>query len=620
MIYKGNFQSGPDGGAQRGRHWRRRAIRCSWRLLAPFLAGLALVLPVAVNLAHAADPNKVLRISFPTSETGFDPVRVTDLYSNTVNEAIFERLLTYDYLASPAKLVPGVAEALPEVSADGKTYTFRIRSGVYFTPDPAFKDKKRELTAQDFVYSYMRFMDPKYRAPYAFMIEGKIVGLDDLAAAAKKTGKFDYDAKIPGLEAYDRYTLKIRLNQPDNNFPYVTAHVPYGAVAREVIEAYGDDTNAHPVGTGPYKLAEWKRGNRIVLEANPDYRGFTWDFQPQDKWDAGVVAAMKGKRMPQIGRVEINIIEEDQSRWLAFNQKQLDYLNVPAPFIPQALDPENKLQPALAAEGVSLFRATDPDITYTMLNVRDPVIGGFAPEKIALRRAIILGYDVDEQIKVIRKNQAVKLEMPIPAGVVGHNASYRSINQHDPELANKLLDHYGYRKGPDGYRTLPDGKPLVLKYATGSSAIEREYNELWKKSMDAIGLQIDFVVSKFADHLKAAKACQLMLWGAAWAADYPDGDNFMQLLYGPNIGQSNNGCYASKAFDAFYDKAKNLPADSAERNRLFLEMSRQMEVDGAWSLNETRVRNQVIRPWVKGYKKHPILHAEWIYMDLEPRS
>ena len=151
--------------------------------------------------------------SFPAAETGFDPVRVSDLYSNTVNEAIFERLLTYDYLARPAKLVPMVAEAMPEVSDNGRTYMFRLKKGIYFTPDPAFKGVKRELVAEDFVYSFKRFVDPKNRSPWAFMIEGKIEGLDAAIAAAKKTGKFDYDAKISGLAAVDRYTLRIRLTE-----------------------------------------------------------------------------------------------------------------------------------------------------------------------------------------------------------------------------------------------------------------------------------------------------------------------------------------------------------------------------------------------------------------------
>ncbi|MEP7275380.1 MAG: ABC transporter substrate-binding protein [Betaproteobacteria bacterium] len=575
----------------------------------------------AASAVAAADPTKVLRVAFPTQETGFDPVRVSDLYSNTVNEAIFDRLLTYDYLARPAMLVPMVAESMPEVTDNGKTYVFKLRRGIYFTPDPAFKGVKREVTAEDFVYSFKRFADPKNRSPWAFMIEGKIEGLDELAEASTKSGKFDYNATVPGMVALDKYTLRFKLKQPDYLFLYTVAHVPYGAVAREVVEAYGNDVQAHPVGSGPYMLKEWKRGSKIILEANPDYRTFTWDFQPtDDPWDRQVVKDMRGKVMPRIGRVEIGIIEEEQSRWLAFNQKELDSLALPATFRPQVFDADNKLKPEWTAQGVTLFRAIEPDINYTFFNFRDPVVGGFAKEKIALRRAVIMGYNLEEEIRVVRKYQAVAAQMPIPVGVVGHDPRYRTINPYDPALANKLLDHFGYRKGADGYRMLPDGERLVLRQATGSSAVEREFSELWRKSMDAIGIRMEFDISKFADHLKAAKVCQLMMWGAAWIADYPDGDNFMQLLYGPNTGQSNNGCYESKDFDALYVKSRALPPTAPERNLLFLEMTRQMEVDGAWSLHVSRERNQLLRPWVKGYKKHPILHGEFVYMDLEPHG
>jgi ABC-type transport system substrate-binding protein len=589
---------------------------------APLKRGLVALFALCIaNGAFAADPAKVFRIAFPTGETGFDPARVSDLYSNTVNEAIFDRLLTYDYLARPAKLVPMVAESMPEVTDNGRTYTFHLKKGIYFTPDPAFKGKPRELVAQDYVYSYERFADPANRSPWAFMIEGRIEGLDALTEAAKKSGKFDYDAPVSGLQAIDRYTFRVRLAKPDYLFPYTAAHVPMGAVAREVIEAYASDTMAHPVGTGPYILKEWRRGARMVLEANPDYRGFTWDFKASEPgWDDQLVKDMQGKKMPQVGRVEIAIIDEDQSRWLAFQQKQLDTLSVPLAFIFQALTPDNKLQPALAEDGILLYRGNDLDLTYSTFNFRDPIVGGYTPDKIALRRAISMGYREDEELRIVRKGQMRHNEMPIPPGVVGYDPNYRAVDHYDPVTANKLLDHFGYKRGADGYRTLPDGKPLVLKYATGATAIEREFSELWKKSMDDLGLHIDFVIGKFADHLKAAKACHLMMWGAAWTADYPDGENFMQLLYGPNTGQSNNGCYESKAFDALYEAASKLPLDSVERMKLFLDMARQMQVDGAWQVSGSRLRNQLIRPWVMGYKKHPILNAEWMYLDLAPRS
>jgi ABC-type transport system substrate-binding protein len=218
-------------------------------------AALTLVAPAAV----AADMNKVIRHVFPAGEEGFDPAAAHDLYSGTVMQVIFETLLTYDYLARPSKLVPLTAEALPTITDNGQTYTLKIKKGIHFTPDPAFKGVKRELVADDYIYSCKRLMDPAIHSPWTWLLEGKIVGLDELADKAKKDGKFDYGAKVAGLEAVDRYTLRIRLKQPDYNLSYVLAHEPTSAVAREVVAAYGDSggrTMSNPVGTGPYKLAK----------------------------------------------------------------------------------------------------------------------------------------------------------------------------------------------------------------------------------------------------------------------------------------------------------------------------------------------------------------------------
>jgi ABC-type transport system substrate-binding protein len=578
---------------------------------------ISLVLAAVPAIAVAtADPAKVVHWYFSAPESGFDPAKVSDIYSAAINEAIFERLLTYDYLARPAKVVPMAAEAMPAISDGGRTYTFRIRKGIYFTPDPAFKGKKRELTAGDFVYSYMRFVDPANRSPYAFLVAGKFAGLDALVAKAEQTHHFDYDAKIPGIEAVDRYTLRFRLKERDYNFPFIAAHTSLGAVAREVIDAYDEDTMAHPVGTGPYLLKSWTRRAKIVLEANPDYRGFVWDFaSPDIAQDRQLVADMKGKQMPRIGRVEISVIEESQAIWLAFQGKQVDYMNLPPPFAERALD-GTKLLPALAAEGISLDRSVDPEIIFTFFNMRDPIVGGFSKEKIALRRAMAMAYDTRQEIDVVRKRQAVALQMPIPPGVVGYDPNYRSNIQFDPDLANRLLDYFNYRKGGDGWRTLPNGKPLLIHLASETSGVGREINELWSKNMTAIGIHMVFDVSKFDENRKAAKACHLQMWGSSWIADYPDGDNFMQIFYGPNIGQTNNGCYESATFDQYYLKQKMMP-DSPERDRIFLLMSRQLEIDTAQVLHDAPVRNELIRPWVKGFRKHPVLQAEFVYLDID---
>ncbi|MCC7484222.1 MAG: ABC transporter substrate-binding protein [Burkholderiales bacterium] len=570
----------------------------------------------------AAGAVKTLRVTFQAAETGFDPVKVSDYYSGTVIEAIFEPLLTYDYLARPAKIVPNTAAALPEVTEDGRVYTLRLRKGILFTADPAFGGAARELTAADYAYSIRRFLDPRHRSPYAFLFEGKIAGLDALAARARETGRFDYDAPVPGLETPDRHTLRIRLNAADPNFSHVLAFALTGAVAREVVEAYGEDTGSHPVGTGPFLLRDYTRSSKIVLEANPGYRAVVWDFEPAGEADRRIAARMKGKRLPRVGRVEISIMEEAQSRWLAFQKGQTDIEYQLAELAPGFITAGGGLMPELAARGIQLDRSVDPEINYLYFNMRERIggepnpVGGLALERIALRRAIAMSYNVEDQIRIIRKGQAVRAEFPVPPGVAGHDPAYRGGIPYDPRAANLLLDRYGYRRGSDGLRARPDGTPLIVRYYSTPGERDRQFDELMKRSLDSIGVRLQVHKERFPELIRLENECRIMMRTAAWIADYPDGDNFMQLLYGPNRGQSNSACYASPEFDERYEKSRRLP-DGPERDRLYREMTRLMEVHTVWLLTDSRYRNVLLQPHVVGYRRHPVLHAEWLYLDIE---
>ena len=591
---------------------RNRSHAAAWMLAATMLAASA---------AHAAaDPAKVLRIALPRAETGFDPAQASEIYSSAVIAAIMEPLLTFDYLARPAKLAPLTAEALPDVAQGGRRFTFKLRKGVYFAADPAFKGRRRELIAADYAYAIKRLVDPRNRSPNAFYVAGKIVGLDELVANAKRhDDRLDYGAPVAGLETLDRYTLRITLKQSDYTFAQVMALPQLAAVAHEVVDAYPGEVAAHPVGTGAYLLKQWVPASKMILEANPGYRGFTWNFDPgDDPADRAIAARMRGKRMPQIGTIDISVMEEAQSSWLAFQRGELDLLDLPSTFAPVGL-PGGKLAPDLVKRGVYLSRILQPSINYTAFNMRDPVVGGLSRDKLALRRAIAMAYDTDAEIRIIRNGQAVPLQMAIPPGVAGYNARYRSATHRDVEAANELLDRFGYTKGRDGYRRLPNGGPLVLTYASQTTATAREFDELWKKALDSIGIRINVEKGKFSDQIRAAIACKHQLWSYGWIADYPDGDNFMQLLYGGNIGQSNVACYQSATYDALYEKSRLLP-DSPDRDTLFEQMTRQLETDLPWRLGTAVYKNTLAQPTVIGYKAHPVLLAEWIYVDVERRT
>ncbi len=581
-----------------------------------WFSGLAgCLIAASVFAANPADPNKILRTAFQAADAGFDAVDSSNYYSGWVEDAIFEAMLGYDYLARPAKLIAKTAEAVPVAEDGGKSYTFHIKKGIYFSPDPVFKGVRRELTAHDYEYQFKRVINPINHSPSAGFIEGKIVGLDALAEQAKKTGRFDYDAKVEGLQVLDRYTLKIKLTQPDYNFLYFIAYTSLGATAREVVEAYGAQLGQHPVGTGPYMLGKYVPASKIVLVANPEYAGFTWNFTSDDPADKAIISAMQGKKMPQIGRIEISIIEEEQPRWLAFQDKQTDIDMLPQSVAPSVLDGD-KLKPEFVRQNVQLSRYVEAEIIYTGFNMRDPIVGGMSLEKIALRRAISMAYSSQEEIAKLRQGQAVELQSIIPVGIIGYNPKYRSSIRYDIDLANKLLDRFGYKRGADGFRTLPDGKPLEVESRENQDSTSKIFSEIWKRGLDQLGIRANFTFGRFPDNMKAMKECKLMMYGAAWLPDIPDGENFLQLLYGPNAGRVNYSCYQSPAFDALYTKALQLPP-GPERLALYEQMNRQMEADTPWSLHTGRIRNWLYRPWVKGFKKHPVLHSTWQFMDIE---
>ncbi|MEP7181886.1 MAG: ABC transporter substrate-binding protein [Betaproteobacteria bacterium] len=586
------------------------------------LPTLAVAAALCISLAApagAADPAKVLHIAFPAAETGFDPQAAGDEYSNSVNRVIFDPLYRYDYLARPYKLVPNTAVAMPEFSADGRTWTIRVRPGIYFADDPVWKGVRREVTAADYVYAWKRVLDPAMRSNSLQMFEGRFVGADAVAAKAKETGKFDYDARIEGLQAIDRYTIRIRLVFADYELLSNLTTVGSAAIAREVVEAYRDGAGwvmANPVGTGPYRLAEWRRGQKIVLEANPGFRDETYpdSTAPEDR---ALLAKLRGKKLPLAGRVEISVIEESNPRLLAFEQGDLDLLAVPPDLVDNVLDPGNRLKPRFAQQGIALARGIQPAITYSFFNMEDPVVGGYTPDKVALRRAVGMAYNVGDEIRVLRQNQAIPATQVVPPNVSGHNPKFEGSAKYDPAGARALLDRFGYvdRNG-DGWRELPDGTLLTLKIAAGTNALDRQYMELWQRSLNAVGVRVEFQNQKFADLLKAARLGQLQMWFLGNINTTPEGFGFLGLLYGPNAGFSNLARFRLPEFDRLYEQARAM-TDGPARAKLMQRMSELVSIQAPWNLHAYRYENVLVRPWIGGYKYNAFDRHPWRYYDVD---
>jgi ABC-type transport system substrate-binding protein len=588
------------------------------RMLARCMRALLVVL-ACVQGAAAADMGKVLHDSFPVPETGFDPQALSDLYSADICRVIFDPLLELDYLARPFKLRPRTAEAMPEIRDGGRIYVFKLRKGIYFTSDPVFKGARRELTAEDYVFSWKRLLDPRVRSSYLWILDGKVVGADPIVEAARKPGgKFDYDAPMEGLRALDRYTLQLTLKAPDYSLIYQMTQPYMAAVAREVIAAYGDASTwaqANPVGTGPYVLRDWRRGQRIVLEANPEFRE---EYYPDsaDPGDKPLLDAMRGKRLPIIGRIEVNVIEESQPQLLAFNSNALDVLHVPRDLVAKVIAGD-RLLPEYAQRGVQWQRGMMPALTYQYFNMEDPVVGGYTKDKIALRRAMVMGFNVDEYIRIQWQGQAIAASQPVPPNLSGHDPSYKRLARYDPSAARALLDKFGYKdRDGDGFREMPDGGPLVVERTSRADGLDRLLNELWQKNMESIGIRMRFVVRPFPEQLKLGKQGQIQMGGLGWFSPVPDGETFMMLNYGGNIGQFNYARFKLPEYDRLFELSKTTPP-GPERTRYYRQMTELIGIYAPWELGVYRMETTIVQPWVKGYKKNPFIPKPWAYLDID---
>lgn len=602
-------------------------------LLLALTTSLLLYLPnLPMQVARAAESPapavanataKTLRYAFRVAESSFDPIQVTDLYSRTVCANIFDAPLEFAFMARPYQVRPNTAAAMPEMSADFKTVTVRIKPGIYFADDPAFKGQKRELTAADYVYTIKRHYDPRWKSGNLYILENaELLGLSELRKKLMAANKpFDYDTEVEGLRTLDRYTFQIRFGVPQPRFLYQLADAAVvGAMAREVVEAYDDKIGAHPIGTGPYRLTQWTRSSKIVLERNPGFRDVRYEENPpaDNQRLQAIAANFKGRKLPMVDRIEVSIIEESQPRWLAFLNTEQDMLDdLPVDFAPQVA-PNNHLAPNLAKRGIEIERYARSDIAASYFAMENPIVGGYTPDKVALRRAIALAVDVDSEIRLVRRGQAIPAQSPIGPNTWGYDPAFKSeMSEFNRAKARALLDMHGYTdRDGDGWRDLPDGKPLKLEYSTQPDQEKRQLAEQWKKNMDAIGVRIEFKYAKWPEQLKASRSGKLMMWGVGWSATLPDADAFLELGYGPNKGQANHARFDLPAYNALHERQRVM-ADGPERAALVEEEKKLMIAYMPYKAHVHRVFSDLTHPWVKGYHRNIFVRGFWKYVDVD---
>jgi len=552
---------------------------------------------------------KVLNIAVTAEVKGMDPIFANDRYSANEVARIYEGLLEYDYLKRPYTLVPNLADALPEVSEDGLTYTFKIKKGVVFQNDEAFAGGKgRELEAEDFVYSIKRLADPKLQGLGWWLLDEKIKGLNEWRNKYAEKDVVDYSEKIEGLYAADKYTLVFKLSKPFPQFLYSLAMPFTFVVAKEVVEKYGKEFINHPVGTGAFYLERFNPSSkRIEYVKNPTFRKKLFPSEASEEFKHMLTDA--GKELPLVEKVTVNVISESQPRWLNFQKGKIDYSAVDKDNFDSVISEGKNLSKKLTDKGISLEISASLDVTYTAFNHDLKLF-----ENVDLRRALALGVDIHENNKLFYNNTALPAQSVVPPGIAGYMKDYKSpYRERDLAKAKELLAKAGY----------PEGKGLPeITYDCPSSSTSRQIGELFKKQMSDIGVNIKVVQNTWPELQKKITTRQVMLYGIAWGADYPDAENFLQLLYGPNKAPGANGSgYNNAEFNKLFATA-SVMQDSPERTALYEKLNRIASEQAPWIYGVHRQNYTLQHSWLKNYMSTDFEsgQAQYLNIDLEQKK
>lgn len=550
--------------------------------------------------------NAVLRANVK----GLDPIRASDLYSSTVIAQMYEGLLEYHYLKRPFTLQPALAESMPTVSDNGLTHTFKIKKGVFFHDNPAFPNGKgREVTAEDFIYSFKRLADPRNTSEGFWIFDGKIKGLNEWVNNVRAE-KANYDTPIEGLQAPDKHTLVIKLIKPYYQLYYVLAMQFASVVPREAVEKYGAEFLNNPVGTGPYLLekpSDWVRGSKITLKKNPNWRGETYpsEGEPADK-EKGLLADA-GKPLPFAEKLVFTELPEDQPRWQNLVKGNFEFGEIPNDNFESAVK-DNKAAPELAKKGMYLDITPSADVTYIAFNMKDPILG----KNKNLRHAMALAQDVKTLVDKFYNGRAIAAQGPVPPGLGSYDEKFKNPwQQYDVEKAKKVLAQAGFAEG----KGLPE-----LTYESLSDSKARQMAEFFAQNMAAIGIRVKINANTWPQFQEKIKSGRAQIFGIAWGADYPDAQNFFQLFYSKNAPPGpNDSNFSNAEFDKLYEQSLNM-APGADRDAVYAKMRDIVVEESPWLFNTHRLGYRLVHGWLNNFKWTDIQNDYFKYLRVDPKK
>lgn len=563
----------------------------------------------------SVNTKKVLNHALDSEIKGFDPLFCDDKYTHEVQSQIFEKLFEYHYLKRPYELIPMLAKSMPEISDDGLTYTIKLRKDVYFQKDPAFGEgeaqSQRKFTAHDVVYTYTRFADPQLKHTSWWILQDQIVGLDEAHEKMKvMTAPIDYKSiAVEGLKALDDTTLQIKLKRKNKQFLYLLAMPNTGIVAHEVVDKYKEDFVNHPVGTGPFMLKNWVRNQKFEFVKNPTYRN---DFYPK-YGEAGDEA--KGllknanQKLPLVDEVVFWVFTERQPMWLNFRKGKLDFSVISKDAYESVVNKDGSLKKEYSEKDMVLNTAANLDVIIKVFNMEDPIIG----KNKALRKAISAAINRKEKIDLFYNGRAYVAEGPIPKGLEGYDPNLVDPNGYNVENAKKWFkEAQELYKKEHGTTDIPPLLQDIIAHSFGrqmAEAVDYELKEIGYSSTTRVGTW-----PQFSERMKKSQG-QFYPYG--WNADYPDPENFLQLLYSGNKAPGPNSAnFDHPEYDKLYLEMKNMP-DGKERNAIIAKMVKIIHEECPWVLFVHRMRGNLAHGWLKNYKAHAINTAPMKYFDID---
>ncbi|MGE4607610.1 MAG: ABC transporter substrate-binding protein [Myxococcota bacterium] len=563
--------------------------------------------PSSTSLDQPAASAKVFYGQRSAAHKNLDPIKQFDSQSSEIIANVYDTLLSYHYLNRPYELVPLLLEKMPEKQPDGVTYSFTLKKGVHFSDDECFEGGKgRELTVDDVFYNIKRFADANENVKSYPLLAGFVLGLDEFREKTRELGKgVDYAAHdVAGLIRIDDYNFQIRFTGDNPLALYPFAAQIMSIVPKEAVDYYGEDFANHPVGTGPFTIKEYSRRGTIVLAKNPNYHDRYPDSGAPGDEELGLLADA-GKQLPFVDEVRLPLIEEAQPAMLQFRKGQIDWLGIDKDnFTKMAFrddEGEFHLKPPFD-EQFGMYVEPGLSAEFLVFNMDDPLVGKNKP----LRQAIALALDVDEFIRVLMNDRGLPLATLVPHPIAGSEKDIgferRGV---DLEAAKEKLAEAGY-PGGEG---LPE---LTIEYRA-STKDARQGFEFIRNELAAIGIRVKPNFQTFSAFLKRIESGNFQIIIAGWAADFPDAENFYQLLYSENrIPLPNHGNFADPEYDEHYLASRFMP-NGPQRYEHFRRMSEIVREEVPLVLRFNGLRFGLYQQWIGNMKRNIMLDKPYKY-------